>query len=49
MLRIVGGVSAVEGTWPWQVALLDQDGDIFCGGVLITPNFVLTAAHCFVR
>ncbi|XP_052280217.1 chymotrypsinogen B-like [Dreissena polymorpha] len=45
--RIVGGLDAVEGEWPWQVAFLDMRGDLFCGGVLISDQFVVTAAHCF--
>jgi hypothetical protein len=48
---IVGGEIAEEGAWPWQVALV-QPGQPnayygqYCGGSLIAPNWVLTAAHC---
>jgi len=38
------------GEYPWQAALLKrigpQDSLYVCGGVLISPNFILTAAHC---
>ncbi|XP_032231150.1 serine protease hepsin [Nematostella vectensis] len=44
--RIVGGVEAAPGAWPWQVALL-MNGTQFCGGSLVNENWVVTARHCF--
>lgn len=47
---IVGGKPADANEWPWQVRLFSNksDSDGFCGGSLISKQWVLTAAHCLV-
>lgn len=42
---VTGGEEADPGEWPWQVVLL-VDGSVWCGGSLLAPDVVLTAAHC---
>ena len=49
--KILGGVQAAPGAWPWIAALLyANDSNVysaqFCSGVLIDKSWVLTAAHC---
>jgi secreted trypsin-like serine protease len=47
---IVGGQPAPEGKYPWQVRLYESMDDRigFCGGSIIAPQWILTAAHCLV-
>lgn len=49
--KIVGGTKAPSGSYPWMVALAEKGGGSlysrqFCGGSLIAPDWVMTAAHC---
>lgn len=46
--RIIGGERAQRGQIPWQVSMrIHADGVTFlCGGSVIAPGWVLTAAHC---
>lgn len=48
--RIVGGRVSQPGAWPWQVALLVKvfNDSQACGGSLISPEWVVSASHCFL-
>ncbi|XP_051847345.1 chymotrypsin-like elastase family member 3B [Antechinus flavipes] len=47
--RVVNGDDAVPYSWPWQISLQYESAGAFhhtCGGSLIAPDWVMTAAHC---
>ncbi|KAK2571470.1 Transmembrane protease serine 2 [Acropora cervicornis] len=44
--RIVGGIEAQPGDWPWQAMLRNPSGSLSCGGSLVTNQWVVTAAYC---
>ena len=43
--RIVGGDEATPHQYPWMAALFIDD-KYFCGGTLISDEWVMTAGHC---
>ncbi|CAH0400085.1 unnamed protein product [Chilo suppressalis] len=49
--RIVGGVAAGAGQYPYQAGLLIDlvgiSGNAVCGATLISPSRLVTAAHCW--
>jgi hypothetical protein len=42
--KITGGINADIADFPWQVFY--ESGNYFCGGSIISENWVVTAAHC---
>jgi len=44
--RIVDGENAEEKDYPFLVQLKDEIGLFHCGASVISPSYVLTAAHC---
>jgi len=51
-IQIVNGYEAELGEFPWQVGILsrNREGSMpWCGGMLISDQWVLSAAHCFQR
>ncbi|XP_077507426.1 chymotrypsinogen B-like isoform X2 [Amblyomma americanum] len=50
--RVVGGQEAAPNSWPWQVSISSAEYEVmghFCGGSIIAPQWVLTAAHCLTN
>lgn len=43
--RIIGGMEAGEGEFPWQVSIQVANQHM-CGGAILSSWWILTAAHC---
>lgn len=46
--EIVGGTAASLGEFPYIVSI-QNNGRHFCGGTLVNPTTIVTAAHCAVN
>jgi secreted trypsin-like serine protease len=49
--KIVGGIPATPGAYPWQASLVvsnisDAASAHFCGGTIYNERWIITAAHC---
>lgn len=54
-MGIINGQEAKEGQFPYQVSIQYclhffniWSCDHMCGGTIISPNWILTAGHCYV-
>ena len=50
-ITIIGGEEVQSGAYPWMVAIVENKHENilwgqYCGGSLIHPEWILTAAHC---
>ncbi|XP_076461858.1 uncharacterized protein LOC143294301 [Babylonia areolata] len=47
-VRIIGGRQVEDGRYPW-VVMIKVDERLLCGGTIMDPRHVISAAHCFTN
>lgn len=45
-LRIFGGETVANHSWGWAASLRVENEMHFCGGTILSSEYILTAAHC---
>lgn len=46
--RIVGGLDAEEGQFPYMASIRNEGGYHLCGGAIINNVYIVTACHCTI-
>ena len=44
--RVINGEEVTPHSFPWQVSIKGHIDEHYCGGAILSPHWVLTAAHC---
>jgi hypothetical protein len=44
--RVIGGYPVKQGVFPFMAQVADLTDSTICGGSLVAPGYILTAAHC---
>ncbi|XP_037084047.1 chymotrypsin-like elastase family member 2A [Pollicipes pollicipes] len=50
--RVIGGAPVASGSYPWQAQIeiaVNRGYQHSCGGIVISPNLILSAAHCHTK